>query len=160
MRVFRSIHHPGRTPAPLVLARAQARGLALGLLPVMVLATATILQGASPLATLTWTVPLVCVAALAWAAYDVRRRPAAIVLDGGAGAVRSVWDVARRGENGGPLTVVLPSSKVDGVLHAALGDATLPLYPSDWPDFDGLVDALRAASTHVLLDVALAEAPP
>lgn len=150
-RVFHSVHHPGEVPFALVLARAQAQPVALALLGVFVVTAVAVLRGEAVLGTLLWAAPLTCAAAVAWAVYDLHRRPAAIVLRGGFGAVMSVWDVARARE--APelvrLEPVFRPFRKDGQLHVGIGDAIHTLRPEDWPRHGELVEALRAASEEL-----------
>jgi hypothetical protein len=150
--VFRSVHHPGTTPPALVLLRAQAEPVALALLGVFVVALVGILRGEDVLGLLLWAAPLAYVLAAAWAAYDLSRRPAEVVLQGGFGAVRSVWDVAWGRERRDPLVRLLPvfaPFRKDGQLHVGIGDAVHTLRPEDWPELGELVDAFRTASEEL-----------
>ncbi|HLT48175.1 MAG TPA: hypothetical protein VK002_13155 [Rubricoccaceae bacterium] len=150
--IFHSVFHPGEVPFGLVLARAQAQPVALALLGVFVAATVAVLQGEYVLDTLLWAAPITYAAAVAWTIYDLHRRPAAVVLRGGFGAVLSVWDVARA-RDGKPEAIrfqpVFRPFRKDGQFHVGIGDAVHTLRPEVWPQHAELLDALRAASEEL-----------
>ena len=152
--VFHSVHHPGELPFGLVLARAQAQPVALALLGVFVVATVAVLRGEPVLGTLLWAVPLAYIAGASWSVYELHRKPAALVLRGGFGAVRSVWDVARTREREGsnealPLHPVFRPFRKEGRMHAGIGDTIHTLRREEWPRYGELLDALRAASAEL-----------
>jgi hypothetical protein len=82
-----------------------------------------------------------------WTIYDLMRTPAEVVLSGGRGAVRSVWDVAR-GREREPVRLdpVFQPRKADGALLVGFGHSVVAFRPDDWPAFDDLRDALEAAA--------------
>lgn len=150
--IYKSVYHPGEAPRALVVARAQAQPVGLALLGVFVVAFVGILRGEAVLGTLLWAVPLTYAAAAAWALYDLHRRPAEIVLRGGFGAVRSVWDVAWGREQPAEsvrLQPVFRPFRKDGQLHVGVGDTIHTLRPDDWPKFSPLLDDLRATSDEL-----------
>lgn len=149
---FQSKHHPGLVSLSLVLVRAQAEPVALTLLGVCAVAFVAILRGESVLGTMLWAVPLAYALAAAWAVYELHRRPAEIVLRGGFGALRSVWDVAAGRDEASErvaLSPVFPPFRKDGQFHVAIGDAIVTIRPSDWPEFDDLAAALRASAEEL-----------
>ena len=147
---FPSSHHPGDTSFTLVVARAQAQPVALALIAVLVVSFVVLMQGSPVLGTLAWAAPLAYAVAAGWSLYELRRRPAEIVLRGGFAAVRSVWDVARRPDPASDselrLYRVFPPNRVDGELSVGIGHQVYTLRPEDWPKFGRLKDALHAAA--------------
>jgi hypothetical protein len=145
---FRSTRHPGDAPLPLVAARAQVRPVGLAFAAVMVVTTATVLQGLPVLRAFLVLTPLAYALAVAWTLYDLRRTPAEVVLGSGIGAVRSVWDVARtRGWDAPePLAPVFHPRKADGALLVGFGDEVVTFRPDEWPQFDALRAALEDAA--------------
>jgi hypothetical protein len=148
MTRFRSVRHPGDTPFPLVVARAQSRPVGLAFAAVMVVTTAAVLQGVPVLRTFLLFAALAYAGAAAWALYDLHRTPAEVVLGRGVGAVRSVWEVARTRGWDGPDTLapVFHPRKADGALLVGFGDEVVAFRPQDWPQFDELRAALEAAA--------------
>lgn len=150
--IFNSVHHPGEVPFGLVLARAQAQPVALALLGVFVVATVAVLRGEAVLGSLLWAVPIAYAAAASWTAYELHRTPAAIVLRGGFGAVRSVWDVARRKEGPDALVRLQPvfrPFRKEGQMHAGIGDTIHTLRREEWPQYNDLLDALRNSADEL-----------
>jgi hypothetical protein len=146
---FKSTHHPGTAPLALVLLRAQAEPVALALVGVFAVALVGVLRGTDVLGALVWAVPLAYVLAVAWATYELQRRPAEIVLHEGFGLIRSVWEVAASPE--GKVRVdrffpVFRPFRKDGQYHASIGDTVLTLHAAEWPALDDLVDALRTSA--------------
>jgi hypothetical protein len=120
-------------------------GLALG--AAMVVTTAAVLQGAPVLGPFMLLTPLVYAAAVGWTVYDLMRTPAEVVLAGGRGAVRSVWDVARgRDRDVVRLDPVFQPRKADGALLVGFGHSVVAFRADDWAEFDDLRDALEAAA--------------
>ena len=98
-QTYSSIHHPGDMSLALVVARAQAQPVALALIAVMVATLPAVLRGQPVLGTVVWVAPLAYGIAAAWSLYELRRKPAELIVRGGFGTVRSVWDVARSRES-------------------------------------------------------------
>jgi hypothetical protein len=142
--VFRSRHHPGSASWQWVFAVALVRPLTLCMLPLMIAALVTVLQGFPALAYLTIGFPIVLVLALAWTVYRLMTTPAAVFVRTGFAAVRSVWDHLFRKPTWTWLRIFdLRVSRTS--LIAGLGDASYVFDRDDWPDPEALLDALRAA---------------
>ncbi len=144
-RVFESWHAPGDTARVAVLLRAQSDALAWASFAVMTVTLAAVLQGSMVL------VPFAVGMAAAFggsalvASARLRRLPARIEVSEATARLWSVWDAAgppRRPE----AEAVWETRLVRGELEISLGDAVETLARADWPDFDGLVEALRAAA--------------
>lgn len=150
MTVFPSVLHPGDTSFALVVARAQAQPVALALVGLLTVSFVALMQGTPVLGLLVWATPLAYAVAAAWALYELRRKPAEIVLRGGFAAVRSVWDVARRPDPATDKELLLfrvfPPTRVDGELTVSIGHDVYTIRPQDWPKFGKLSEALQAAS--------------
>lgn len=73
------------------------------------------------------------------------RTPAAIEIDGAGARLWSVWDAAAP-EKRPDIEGVYEARLVRGELVVSLGDAVETFQRSDWPDFEALVDAMRAAA--------------
>ena len=143
--VLRSRHFPHGASRSLVYARAISRPLSVAFLGVMVVALAAVLQGTDVLGTLVWAAPLTYALVSAWAVYQLRRLPAALVLDGSRGAVPSVWDVA----GGGPVRLrSVYSPRWEGAqLNLPIGRTVHALRRADWPDFGAVERAAAAAAS-------------
>jgi hypothetical protein len=130
-----------------VVARAQVVAVGLALGAAMVVTTAAVLQGAPVLGPFMVLTPLVYAAAVGWTIYDLMRTPAEVLLAGGRGAVRSVWDVARgRQREQVVLDPVFQPRKADGALLVGFGHSVVAFRPDDWANFDDLRDALESAA--------------
>ena len=154
MEVFQSIHHPGSAPLALVIARAQAQPVALALIGVMVVTLSAVLRGLPVLHLLLWAAPLAYAAAASWSVYELHRRPAELVIRGGFGAKRSVWEVARDHEQSDAYVTIrlhplFEPGKKDGQWHVGVGDDVVSLRPSEWPRYDELIAALRRAAAEL-----------
>lgn len=142
---FRSIHHPGTVSRPWLALQAQARPVALALLAVMTVGLAAALRGNGIL----W--PFVIGSAVAYvvAASIGQSRllvtPAQVDVSGPFAAVHSIWDAASEPPLG-RLAPVWSAKLQHGELTVGLGDTVLSFNRPDWPDFDGLVEALRGAA--------------
>ena len=143
--VLPSRHHPRGASRSLVYARAVSRPLSAAFLAVMVVALAAVLQGTDILGTMLWAAPLTYALVSAWAVYQLRRRPAALVLEGSHGAVPSVWEVA----GGGPLALrSVYAPRWEGAqLSLPIGRTVHALRSEDWPDFGAVERAATAAAS-------------
>lgn len=150
---FKSIHHPGDAPLALVLVRSQTEATAIVVIALLAVSFVFLMQGYSVWQTLVWVLPAAYVATAIWAAYELRRKPAEIVLKNGLGEIRSVWDVARINEGDEIETALLvrvfPPQKVDGEVNVAIGDTMMTIRPQEWPDFGQLTRALSDAAQLV-----------
>jgi hypothetical protein len=144
--VFRSIHHPGATPAPLVYGRAVLAPLAFCLLPVMIGATAAALQHQLVLPFLTWGVPTAFGAAVVWTRYQLGATSAEVRVRNHEAAVRSVhdclsgypaqhWEWIHEIRDGSDALVVTMGFETYRFVHTA------------WPTHRALRDALRDAQS-------------
>ncbi|MDT0631573.1 hypothetical protein RQM47_11265 [Rubrivirga sp. S365] len=143
--VFASVHHPGVVGRPYLALEAQARPVALALLVVMTVGLAAALQGEAILWPFVTGTALAYALAAAYGQSTLVRTPAEVEVRGPFAAVRSVWSVAGARGRGG-LAPVHSARLVHGELLVGLGDYVTTLRREDWPDFDGLVDALRGAA--------------
>lgn len=148
--VFASAHHPGVAGRAWLALEAQARPVALALLAVMTVGLAAALQGEAILWPFVTGTAAAYALAAAYGQSTLVWTPAEVEVRGPFAAVRSVWDVAgTRGRGGvgrGGLAPVYSVRLVHGELLVGLGDSVTTLRREDWPDFDGLVDALRGAA--------------
>lgn len=142
---FRSVHHPGGASRPYLAVQAQARPVALALLFVMTVGLAAALQGLAILWPFVAGTAAVYAGAAAYGQSTLYRTPAEIEVRGPFASLRSVWEVAgeRRPDR---LEPVVSVRLVHGELLVGLGDAVRTVYLEDWPDFDGLVRALRQSA--------------
>jgi len=146
MNVFRSIHHPGDTPAPLVYGRALLAPLVFCFLPVMIAATAAALQHQLIGPFLTWGTPAAFGAAVLWTRYQLSATPAEVHVRDHEAAVRSVQ---------GCLTANQPlhwewiheiRESSDGLI-VTMGFETYRFTHATWSDIRSLRDALRSAQS-------------
>jgi hypothetical protein len=124
--------------------QAQARPVALALLFVMTVGLAAALQGQAILWPFVGGTAAAYAVAAAWGQGTLHRTLAEVEIRGPFASLRSVWEAA-----GGPsdrLEPVLSVRLVHGELLVGLGDAVRTLDRADWPDFDGLVAALRQSA--------------
>ena len=144
-RTFESWHTPEGAARVVVLLRAQSDALAWASFAVMTVTLAAVLQGSAVL------VPFLVGMAAAFggsalvAGGRLRRVPARLEVTGGAARLWSVWDAAAP-ERRPAAEAVWEARLVRGELVMSLGDAVETLHRADWPDFDGLVAALRDAA--------------
>ena len=145
--VFESAAHPGGAGRAWLSLEAQARPVALALLAVMTVGLAAALGGEDILWPFVTGTAVAYALAAAYGQGTLLTTPAEVEVRGPFAAVRSVWDVAGRGGfRGGGLAPVHSARLVHGELLVGLGDTVTTLRREDWPDFDGLVDALRRAA--------------
>ena len=150
---FQSVHHPGDTSRPWLALQAQARPVALALLAVMTVGLAAAMQGEDIL----W--PFVGGTAIAYGVAVIVGQgrllstPAQVDVRGPFAAVHSVWQAAASPPEGA-LAPVSSARLQHGELSVGLGDTVVTFEPADWPDFDALVAAFRAAAAegHRLLE--------
>ena len=111
----------------------------------IVVALAAVLQGTDILRTMLWAAPAIYALASVWAVYQLRRLPAALVLEGSHGAVPSVWDVA----GSGPVTLrsVYAPRWRGTQLNVPIGRTVYALRSADWPDFGAVERAAVAAAS-------------
>jgi hypothetical protein len=141
---FHSHHHPGGTSRATLAVRAQARPVALALIAVMTLGLAAALQGEAFLWPFVAATALAYLAAAAVGQSSLHRTIAEIELRGPFASVRSVWDAAGWRTDG--LAPIVSARLVQGELSVGIGDTVMTLRREDWPDFDALTEALRAAA--------------
>ncbi len=148
--VFRSRRHPGDAGPSLVFARALPPALALLLLPLMVLATADMLLGNDPAGWLLWAAPVALAVATVVTLYRLRSAPVEIVLRGGLGGARTLWEVAANA----PLRLrpIFRPRRVRDGLNAIVGEDVLTLAPDEWPEVAALEAALRAAADRAEME--------
>lgn len=143
--VFRSVHHPGGAPRSYLAAQAQARPVALVLLAVMTVGLAAALQGQAILWPFVGAVAVATAAAALVGQASLHRTPAEAEVRGPFAVVRSVWDVAG-GSADDRLAPVVSVRLAYDELTVGLGDAVRTFRREEWPEYDALVRALRAAA--------------
>ncbi len=142
---FRSVHHPGAVARPWLALQAQARPVALALLAVMTVGLAAALEGQPIL----W--PFVTGAAIAYGLaasvtqYRLTTLLAQVEVVGAQAAPQSVWQAAAE-PVAAPFEGVSSARLAHGELTAGIGDTVVSFERADWPEFDALVEALRAAA--------------
>ena len=146
MKVFRSIHHPGDMPPPLVYGRALLAPLAFCLLPVMISATAAALQQQPIGPFLTWGPPAALGAAALWTRYQLSATPAEVHVRDHEAAVRSVQGclMANQPLHWEWIHEIRESS--EGLI-VTMGFETYRFPHASWADTRSLRDALRSAQS-------------
>ena len=130
-----------------VLFRAQTESLAWAVFGLMTVTLAAVLEGALVWKPFFAALALALLASALVARGRLDRTPARLEVDGGAARLWSVWDAAAPARQ--PTSrPVWEARLVLGELVVSLGDAVETFRRSDWPDFDALVDAMRAAAHH------------
>lgn len=154
MTVFTSIHHPGTATRGWMLLRAQARPVAFGMLIVMVIALAAVLQGYDVLRETLFGAGLVLAAGSAWGVFTLMRLPAelAIINEGFAG-IRSSWEVLSNGTaQNAPRSVVLSPiwsvRTTPDELLIGVGDTVHSLRRTEWPDFEDMLAVSQQAASE------------
>ena len=141
--LFKSQAHPGGAEAQLVYGRALVRPLGVCMLPIMIRALVTVLQGFPALTYLTVGFPSALLLAVLWTLFRMQATVAEISVRPGAAAVRSVWESLRaRPLRWMPIFELRTASTT---LTLALGDTTYELDRAAWPDADAVLDTLIAA---------------
>ena len=142
---FRSRHDPGEASRAAVLFRAQTESLAWGAFGLMTVTLAAVLEGASVWLPFFAGLALVVGASALVARGRLDRTPARLEVGGGTARLWSVWEAASPRARPEALGVY-EARLVRGELVVSLGDAVESLHRADWPDFEALVDAVRAAA--------------
>ena len=141
--IFKSQAHPGATAWQYVYGRALVRPLGVCMLPIMIGALVTVLQGLPALTYLTVGFPAALVVSVLWTLFRMQTTVAEIHVRPGAAAVRSVWECLRARPLRWMLIFKLRTATT--ALTLALGDTTYELDRAAWPDADALLDTLKAA---------------
>ena len=144
--IFLSRHHPETTSRAVALFRAQGDALAWGALGLMTVTLAAVLEGAAVWGPFAAGALVVYVASAVVSRGRLDRTPAAVEVAGSAVRLWSVWDAAAPARRP-PALGVYEARLVRGELVVSMGDAVETFQRTDWPDFDALVDAMRAAAT-------------
>lgn len=141
--LFKSEAHPNGATARVVYARALVRPLGVCMLPIMIGASVTVLQGLPALTYLTVGFPVAVVVAVAWTLFRMQATVAEIFVRPGAAAVRSVWESLRAR----PLrwVPIFELRAAPTTITLALGDTTYELDRAAWPEAEVLLDTLKAA---------------
>ena len=140
---YASVHHPDGASRGMLALRAQARPVALALLVVMTITLAAALEGHPVLWPFVGAAAAAYTAAAAYGQHRLHATPAELVVAGPFVVVRSVWDAA--GTDRERLAPVSSARLARGELTVGLGDDVVTLRSDDWPDFDGVVSAVRGA---------------
>lgn len=146
---FRSRKHPGGRSLALAWSLRLAPALSATLLSVCLLVLIRALQHQPILPYLLGGLTAGTLVAVAWTAFDVRRRVVECCLDGVRAAVRTEWDVL----TDAPLAwrYVYDLRKQRDGFSLALSDATYDLDDADWPELASLLSALQTAREHTRL---------
>ncbi len=146
-RVFESWHAPGDAARVAVLLRAQSDALAWASFAVMTVTLAAVLQGSAVLVPFAVGMAAAFVGSALVASARLRRMPARVEVVDATACLWSVWDASAPAHRP-DAEAVWEARLVRGELVVSLGDAVETLARADWPDFDGLVEALREAAVH------------
>ena len=150
MTLFKSLSHPGSSPAPLVYGRSLVRPLAFCMLPLMIFASLNVLTGVDPFSLLLWSVPGAYLLATAWTFYTLQGTLAEIILHEGAAAVRTVWEVASKKKDLRWWYILGVKANGSGLL-VTVGHTVYDLQADDWPSLSDLRSALEEAATEAAL---------
>lgn len=140
--VFESVDNPGGAPPGYVYLRSLAEPLLWCTLPLMIAAATAVLMDRDPLSFVVWGFPLATGVAVSWTVFRLTRRVAKIRITDGYAAVYSIWDETHgTSPYMGPL---LHAERTRHGLRASIGDTVYTLRKRDWPEFERLLDSLRA----------------
>lgn len=149
-QVFYSRAHPGAASWPWVFTTSLIRPLTVCMLPIMIGALVTVLQGFPALVYLTLGFPLAVLAAMGWTYYRLVATPAELHVRPGAAAIRTVWATV----HDRPLIwrSILELRTSRSTVTVTLSDAAYELARDEWPDTDDLLDALQIARSVEPID--------
>lgn len=145
VRTFESWHAPGDAARVAVLLRAQSDALAWASFAVMTVTLAAVLQGSAVLVPFAVGMAAAFAGSALVASARLRRAPARVEVSGATARLWSVWDAAAPAHRP-EAQAVWEARLVRGEIVVSLGDAVETLQRADWPDFDGLAEALRNAA--------------
>lgn len=146
---FRSIRHPGPRTKAVVAATALVRPLGFCMLPVMIGALVTMLQGYWALPWLTVGFPIASACALAWTWIRIRHDVCEITISDGRVSARSVFEAAE------PVSPANWKWLIDLHDHgdyarATIGLSSIRLDRDEWPRWHAMIPALDYADTSSL----------
>ncbi len=144
MAVFKSIHHPGDTPAALVYGQALVAPLGFFTLPVMIAATAAALQHRPLLPFLAWGLPAALLAATVWTRFRLGATAAEVRVRNHQASVRSVHDCLGAAPDDHWQWIHEIRSGSDALI-VTMGFETHRFHYDAWPEHRALLDALRSA---------------
>jgi hypothetical protein len=140
---FTSTAHPGDASWQRVAGRAFVRPFTVCILPIMIGALLTVLQGYPALLYLLIGFPVAILVAASWTLFRMQATVAEIHVRPGAAAVRSIWDCAHNRALQWMPIFELRTEKQN--LTVALGDTTYELDGASWPDAQALLATLQQA---------------
>lgn len=143
--VFFSFHHPGGRSKAAVAGAALVRPLGFCMLPVMIGALFSMLQGFAALPYLTLGFPIALCCATAWTWLHVRRLICEIHIYEGSVAVRTLHEAAHPPTDVEWKRILAVTTKA-GHADITLGLASIRLDQDSWPEWLTVVDALRHAN--------------
>jgi hypothetical protein len=112
------------------------------MLPVMVVTLLAMLEGFPVMPHVLIAGGAALFAASYWTTFHLRRRPVEIRVQDGFACVLTAWDLLRgRSAEWEPI---LDARDYGSWLHLTIGLVGFELERSEWPDYDGLADALSA----------------
>jgi hypothetical protein len=145
-QVFFSIHHPGGRSKAAVASAALVRPLGFCMLPVMIGALFSMLQGFAALPYLTLGFPIALCCAAAWTWLYVRRQICEIHIYDDSVAVRTLHEAAQPPSDIEWKRILTVTTKA-GHADITLGLASIRLDQGVWPEWLTVMDALHHANT-------------
>lgn len=145
-QVFFSAHHPGGRSKAAVAGTALVQPLGFCMLPVMIGALVSMLQGYAALPYLTVGFPIAIVCATTWTWIRIRGEACEVHIHGNSVAVRSLFEAA------------LPSSELDwkrvinvesasGHVDVTLGLSSIRFEQEHWPEWMHMIQSIMNADT-------------
>lgn len=148
-RSFRSNEHPIKASKASVAAAALAKPIGFCMLPVMISALFSMLQGFHALGYLLYGFPIASAVALGWTWIRVRSQIVEIHFDRDLVGVRSLIDAAS------PVSPLILKRLIDVDVETRPASITLgldqyQLYPSSWPEWNMIQLGLHSANATAL----------
>lgn len=140
---FTSTTHPGDASWQRVYGRAFVRPFTVCILPIMIGALLTVLQGYPALLYLVVGFPLAVLVAAIWTLFRMQATVAEIHVRPGAAAIRSIWDCVHNHALRWVPIFEIRASEYN--LTVALGDSTYELDRASWPDAEAVLASLQQA---------------
>jgi len=143
LQSFKSLRHPGRRSKASVAALALARPIGFCMLPVMIAALITMLQGYPALHFVTVGFPIAAAVALAWTWIQVRSVVVEIHIQGPHVAFRTLFDAATPPSVSSWHHIINVEQEPERTIVTLGLDSTV-LYPEEWADWTEVVAALHS----------------
>lgn len=144
VRRFVSRKFPGDEGVARVFGRNLVQPLAACTLPLMILAVVNAMYGHEILSFAFLGLPVALAAATLWTIYQLKAEMVLLWVAGPRAAVVSIWDHLH-GQRPVEWQPVLDLRVAHDACYATIGDSRYEIERALWPEFEEIIDALRAA---------------